>query len=155
MNEEGELEFKMLVLNATFSNILATSWRPVLVVEEAGVPGENRRPSQATGNLHHLQLRVECTLFCNLQSWARTHAVLVIGLKETSFGYNYNYEHNQYFTCSSSCIYICLHNLYICQIIFPSFTDICVTRTAIVLIKKQKKQKKQKKTKQTIPRILN
>jgi hypothetical protein len=44
MNEEGELEFKMLVLNATFSNILATSWRPVLVVEEAGVPGENRRP---------------------------------------------------------------------------------------------------------------
>ena len=26
--------------------------------------------------------RVECTLFCNLQSWARTHAVLVIGLYE-------------------------------------------------------------------------
>ena len=25
---------------------------------------------------------VECTLFCNLQSWARTHAVLVIGLYE-------------------------------------------------------------------------
>jgi hypothetical protein len=30
-----------LVFNATFSNI---SWRPVLVVEEAGVPGENHRP---------------------------------------------------------------------------------------------------------------
>jgi len=30
--------------NATFSNISATSWRPVLVVEEAGVPGENHRP---------------------------------------------------------------------------------------------------------------
>jgi len=27
-------------LNATFSNISAISWRPVLVVEEAGVPGE-------------------------------------------------------------------------------------------------------------------
>jgi hypothetical protein len=27
--------------NATFSNISAISWRPVLVVEEAGVPGEN------------------------------------------------------------------------------------------------------------------
>jgi hypothetical protein len=28
------------VLNATFSNISAVSWQPVLVVEEAGVPGE-------------------------------------------------------------------------------------------------------------------
>jgi hypothetical protein len=30
--------------NATFSNISAIPWRPVLVVEEAGVPGENHRP---------------------------------------------------------------------------------------------------------------
>ena len=30
--------------NATFSNISAISWRPVLMVEEAGVPGENHRP---------------------------------------------------------------------------------------------------------------
>jgi hypothetical protein len=30
--------------NATFNNISAISWRPVLVVEEAGVPGENHRP---------------------------------------------------------------------------------------------------------------
>jgi hypothetical protein len=28
----------------TFSNISAISWRPVLVVEEAGVSGENHRP---------------------------------------------------------------------------------------------------------------
>jgi hypothetical protein len=33
-----------LVFSATFSNISAISWRPVLVVEEAGVPGENHRP---------------------------------------------------------------------------------------------------------------
>jgi len=33
-----------LVFNATFSNISAMSWRPVLVVEEARVPGENHRP---------------------------------------------------------------------------------------------------------------
>ena len=33
-----------LVFNATFRNISAISWRPVLVVEEAGVPGENHRP---------------------------------------------------------------------------------------------------------------
>jgi hypothetical protein len=30
--------------NATFNNISAISWRTVLVVEEAGVPGENHRP---------------------------------------------------------------------------------------------------------------
>jgi hypothetical protein len=33
-----------LVLNATFNNISAIPWRPILVVEEAGVPGENHRP---------------------------------------------------------------------------------------------------------------
>jgi hypothetical protein len=32
------------VFNPTFSNISAISWQPVLVVEEAGVPGENHRP---------------------------------------------------------------------------------------------------------------
>jgi hypothetical protein len=31
------------VFNATFSNISAISWGPVLVVEEARVPGENRK----------------------------------------------------------------------------------------------------------------
>ena len=29
--------------NTTFSNMSAMSWRPGLVVEEAGVPGENHR----------------------------------------------------------------------------------------------------------------
>ena len=33
-----------IVFNATFSNISAISWRPVLVVEEAGVPRENHWP---------------------------------------------------------------------------------------------------------------
>jgi len=42
------------VFNATFSNISAISWQPVLVVEEAGVPGEN---GQATDKLYHLRLR--------------------------------------------------------------------------------------------------
>jgi hypothetical protein len=30
---------------------------------------------QSSGKLYHLRLRVECTLFCNLQSRARTHAI--------------------------------------------------------------------------------
>ena len=34
----------ILVFNATFSNISAISWRQVLAMEEAGVPGENHRP---------------------------------------------------------------------------------------------------------------
>jgi hypothetical protein len=37
-------DFAFVVLSATFSNISAISWRPVLVVEETGVPGENHRP---------------------------------------------------------------------------------------------------------------
>ena len=65
-----------LVFNATFSNISAISWRPVLVVEEAGLPGESHDHGQATGKLYQLWLRVECILFCNLQS----HAALVISL---------------------------------------------------------------------------
>ena len=32
-----------IVLNATFSNISAISWRPGLVVQDAGNPGENYR----------------------------------------------------------------------------------------------------------------
>jgi hypothetical protein len=36
--------FDFWCFNATFSNISAISWQPVLVVEEAGVPGENHRP---------------------------------------------------------------------------------------------------------------
>jgi hypothetical protein len=33
-----------IVFGATFNNISAIAWRPVLVVEEAGVSGENHRP---------------------------------------------------------------------------------------------------------------
>jgi len=39
-----EFEFVFLVFNVTFSNISAISWWPILVVEEARVPGENHRP---------------------------------------------------------------------------------------------------------------
>jgi hypothetical protein len=34
---EFEFEFEFFVFNATFNNISAISWRPVLVVEGAGV----------------------------------------------------------------------------------------------------------------------
>ena len=34
----------VMVLNATFNNILVVSWRSVLLVEETGIPRENHRP---------------------------------------------------------------------------------------------------------------
>ena len=40
----GDLIFDFWCFNVTFSNISVISWRPVLVVEETGVPGENHRP---------------------------------------------------------------------------------------------------------------
>ena len=44
---------------ATFSNISAISWRPVLVVEEAGVPGENLRPwASNCGRLAHTKVDI-------------------------------------------------------------------------------------------------
>jgi hypothetical protein len=36
--------FDFWCFNPTFRNIAAISWQPVLVVEEAGAPGENHRP---------------------------------------------------------------------------------------------------------------
>ena len=72
----------LILFNATFINIWAISWRPVLLVEETRVPEENHRLWPTTGILYHLRLGVKCTLFCNLQSQARTHAVFVIDLYE-------------------------------------------------------------------------
>jgi hypothetical protein len=40
------------VFNTTFSNISTISWRPVLVVEEAGVPGENHHYDFIQFNIH-------------------------------------------------------------------------------------------------------
>ena len=50
-----------LVFNATFRSISAISWRPILVVEEARVPGESHRPW--VSNWYALSLAAECTLF--------------------------------------------------------------------------------------------
>ena len=38
----NELKVRIMVFNATFNNISIISWRSVLLVEETGVPGENR-----------------------------------------------------------------------------------------------------------------
>jgi hypothetical protein len=48
------------------------------VVEETEYPERTTDHGQATGKLYDLWLRVKYTFFCNLQSRARTHTVLVI-----------------------------------------------------------------------------
>jgi len=62
------------VFNATFNNILAISWRPVLVVEEAG---ENHRPWASNWKTLSLAVVSRVHPFCNLQSRSQPHAVLV------------------------------------------------------------------------------
>jgi len=43
-DEVDLIDLDFWCFNATFRNISAISWRPVLVVEEAGILGENHRP---------------------------------------------------------------------------------------------------------------
>jgi hypothetical protein len=75
-------DFDFWCFNTPFNNISAISWRPVLLWRKPLYPERTTDHGQATGKLYHLQLRVECTFFCNLRSGARTHAILVIGLYE-------------------------------------------------------------------------
>jgi hypothetical protein len=75
-------DFLFLVLNSTFSNISDISWQPVLVVEEAQYPEKTTDHGQATSQLLSLAVASRMHPFCNLQSQARTDAILVIGLYE-------------------------------------------------------------------------
>ena len=69
------------MFSAIFSNILSISWRPVLV-EEAGVPEENHRPWASNWSTLSLVAASRVHPLRNLQSRARIHAVLLIGLHE-------------------------------------------------------------------------
>ena len=42
------------LLNATFNNISAISWRSVLLETEMGVPRENHRFAQVTDQMYHI-----------------------------------------------------------------------------------------------------
>jgi hypothetical protein len=41
-----------MVFNASLNNVSVISWRSVLLMEETGVPGENRRPAVSPGENH-------------------------------------------------------------------------------------------------------
>jgi hypothetical protein len=47
----------------------------IMYNEKPEYPERTTDHGQATGKLYHLWLRVECTLFCNLQSRVQIHAV--------------------------------------------------------------------------------
>jgi hypothetical protein len=46
----------VMVFNATFNYMSVISWRSVLLVEETGIPGENRRPIAIPDKLYHIML---------------------------------------------------------------------------------------------------
>ena len=47
------IRVRVMVFDATFNNISAISWRPVLLVEETGVAGENHQPVCKGYSLSH------------------------------------------------------------------------------------------------------
>ena len=61
--------FLFIVFNATFSNLSAISWRPVLVVEETGIPREPPTMGKQLVNFITCAVSRVCP-FYNLQSWA-------------------------------------------------------------------------------------
>ena len=71
------------------SNITAISWRPVLVVEDAGLPGENHRPWTSNWKALSLATASQLHTFCNLRSRGRTHAALVCDYLNLSLANTY------------------------------------------------------------------
>jgi hypothetical protein len=60
---------RVMVFNATFNNMLAISWRSVLLVEETGGPGEIHQPVHTLYRNQYIQLPI----------WSRLQISTLIG----------------------------------------------------------------------------
>ena len=71
-------------LYVAFSDISAISRRPVSLMEEAGVPGENHRPAASNWQtLSHISAsQTHPVIFANAPSEIRTHPVVVKGYSD-------------------------------------------------------------------------
>ena len=78
--ESGRI--RVSIFRLEFGTVPTVLYLLVLVVKEAGVPRENHRPWASNWQTLSLAVASRVHPFRNLQSRARTHAVLVIGLYE-------------------------------------------------------------------------
>ena len=98
--------FRVIVLNATFNNISAISWRPVLLVEETGVLGENHRPTSSHWQIYHIMMyRVHF-------AWAgfKLTTLVVIGTDCIS-SYKWSYH-----TVTTTTAHIEMYNIDMCEL---------------------------------------
>ena len=56
-----------MVFNDSFNNISVIWWRPVLLVDEIAVPGENHALSQATEKLYYIMLYRVCLAWAGFE----------------------------------------------------------------------------------------
>jgi hypothetical protein len=61
----------LMVFNATFNNISVISWRSVLLMEETGVPGENRHACQM------MPMSLDCTFLIALSVFFNTEFLFI------------------------------------------------------------------------------
>ena len=87
---------RVMVFNATFNNISVISWRSVLLVEETGVPGENRRPATI-----HWQT-VSCDVVSSTPRLNVIRTILVVICTDCiRSNYKFSYHTIRTFTASS------------------------------------------------------
>jgi hypothetical protein len=116
------------VFNTTFNNISAISWRSVLLVEEAGVPGENHRPAAKSHcqTLSHIVIHLAHNLFpflCLVQATYLVYFFMFCSSFHTLFTFYalFKFTYLVYFLCFVSVYIPCLLVMF-CSSLYTLFT---------------------------------